>query len=142
MADQPAFILDTFALLAYLQDEPAASRIEKLLENARQGKCRLYLSTINLGEILYITERRGGVAKVQDVLALLRQLPVEALPADEQTIFAAAHIKANYSVSYADAFAIVAAQTVGGTLLTGDPEFGAVEELVNIEWLQKSAVKP
>lgn len=141
MADQPAFVLDAFALLAYLRDEPAAARIEKLLENARQGKCRLYLSIINLGEILYITERRGGVAKVQDTLALLRQLPVEVMPADEQTIFAAAHIKANYTVSYADSFAVVAAQTMGGTLITGDPEFGAVEKLVNMEWLQKSADK-
>lgn len=141
MADQPAFILDTFALLAYLRDEPAAARIEKLLENARQGKCRLYLSITNLGEILYITERRGGIAKVQDALALLRQLPIELLPADEQTIFAAAHVKANYTVSYADAFAIVAAQTRGATVVTGDPEFGAVEEIVNIEWLQESAKK-
>jgi predicted nucleic acid-binding protein len=136
MADQPAFILDTFALLAYLRDEPAASRIEKLLESAKQGKCRLYLSLINLGEILYITERRGGMTKVHDSLALLRQLPIEVLPADEQAVFAAAHIKANFTVSYADSFAIVAAQTVGGTIITGDPEFSAVEELVNIEWLQ------
>ena len=136
MADRPAFILDTFALLAYLRDEPAAARIEKLFENARQGKCRLYLSIIDLGEILYITERRGGVAKVHDALALLRQLPVEALQVDEQTVFAAAHIKANYTVSYADSFAIVAAQTSGATLVTGDPEFGAVEGIVNIEWLQ------
>jgi len=138
MADQPAFILDALALLVYLRDEPAASRIEKPLENARQGKCRLYLSIINLGEILYITERRGGVTKVQDALALLRQLPIELLPADEQTVFAVAHIKANYTVSYADSFAIVAAQTVGGTVITGDPEFGAVEEIVNIEWLKTS----
>ncbi len=142
MTNPPAFTLDTFALLAYLRDEPAASRIERLLDDARQGKCRLYLSIINLGEILYITERRGGIAKVQDALALLRQLPIEVLPTDEQTVFAAAHIKANYIVSYADSFAIVAEQTVGGTLITGNPEFGAVEDIVNIEWLQKSADKP
>jgi predicted nucleic acid-binding protein len=60
------------------------------------------------------------------------------LPADEQTVFAAAHIKANYTLSYADAFALVAAQTLGSTLITGDPEFSTVEELVNIEWLQKA----
>jgi ribonuclease VapC len=72
MDNPPAFSLDTFALLAYLLDEPAAARIEKLLKDARQGKCRLYLSIINLGEILYITERRGGVEKVQDALALLQ----------------------------------------------------------------------
>jgi predicted nucleic acid-binding protein len=136
MTDQPAFILDTFALLAYLRDEPAATHIEKLLENAGQGKCRLHLSIINLGEILYITERRGGVTKAQDALAVLRQLPIEVLPADEQTVFAAAHIKANYTISYADSFAVAAAQTVDGMIVTGDPEFGAVEGLVNVEWLQ------
>lgn len=135
MVSSPAFTLDTFALLAYLRDEPAAARIEKLLKDARQGKCRLYLSIINLGEILYITERRGGVEKVQDALALLRQLPIEVLAADEQAVFAAAHIKANYAVSYADSFAIAAAQHVGGTVITGDPEFDAVKDIVSIEWL-------
>jgi len=137
--DNPlAFTLDTFALLTYLQDEPAASRIEKLLKDARQGKCRLYLSIIDLGEILYITERSGGIEKSQDVLALLRQLPIEVIPADEQTVFTAAHIKANYSVSYADAFAVATAQNTGGTVITGDPEFDAVKEIVQVEWLQKT----
>jgi ribonuclease VapC len=135
MDNPPAFTLDTFALLAYLRDERAAARIEKLLQDARQGKCRLYVSIINLGEILYITERRGGVEKVQDALALLRQLPIEVLPADEQAVFAAAHIKANYAVSYADSFAIAAAHRVVGTVITGDPEFDAVKDIVSIEWL-------
>ncbi|WKZ38365.1 MAG: type II toxin-antitoxin system VapC family toxin [Anaerolineales bacterium] len=135
MDNPPTFILDTFALLAYLRDEPAASRIEKLLKDAKQGKYRLYLSIINLGELLYITERRGATEKAQVALALLRQLPVEILPADEQTVFAAAHVKANYAISYADAFAIAAAQHMGGTVITGDPEFNAVEEIVQVEWL-------
>jgi predicted nucleic acid-binding protein len=95
-----------------------------------------------VGGVLYITERKQGLRRAQEVLASIRQLPIELLLADEQTIFAAAHIKANYTVSYADSFAIIATQTVGGTLITGYPEFGAVEELVNIEWLQKPAHKP
>jgi ribonuclease VapC len=138
MADPRALVLDTFALLAYLRDEPAAARIEKLLNATKQGQYRLYLSMINLGELLYITERRGGVTKAQDTLALIHQLPIEILPVDQQTVLAAAHIKANYAVSYADAFAIASAQAVGGTVVTGDPEFSAVEEIVNIEWLQNS----
>jgi len=142
MADQPAFVLDTFALLAYMQDEPVAARIEKLLENARKDKCRLFISLINLGEILYITERRGGVAKAQDALALIRQLPVEVLPADEQVVFSAAHIKANHTISYADSFAVSIAINENAVILTGDPEFEAVESLVTIEWLQKATDKP
>jgi predicted nucleic acid-binding protein len=136
MTDAATFVLDTFAVLAYLQDEPVASRVEKLLENAHKGKNRLILSIINLGELLYITERRGGVVKAQDALALIRQLPIDVLPADEQTVFAAAHIKANHAISYADSFAVAIAMQEDAVILTGDPEFQSVETLVQIEWLE------
>ncbi len=137
MADKFAFVLDTFALLAYLQDERAGARIEKVLEDAGKEKCRLFASIINLGEVLYITERRGGASKAQDALALIRQLPIEILPADEQAVFAAAHIKANHALSYADTFAVAAALRQKATVLTGDPEFKSVEQLVKVEWLGK-----
>ena len=137
MADLPGLVLDSFALLAYLTDEPTAARIETLLEEARKEKCRLLLPLINLGEILYITERRGGITKAQDTLALLRQLPIEVLPVDEQSVLSAAHIKANYTLSYADAFVVAASQQEGAMLLTGDREFRTVEELVSIEWLDE-----
>jgi predicted nucleic acid-binding protein len=138
MADQPTFVLDTFALLAYLRDEPAAAHIEKVLGTAGKEKCRLFVSIINLGEVLYIIERRGGISKAQDVLALIRQLPIEILSADEQAVFSAAHIKASYALSYADAFAVAAAIHKNATILTGDPEFATVESIVTVEWLEKS----
>ena len=135
MTDATAYVLDSFALLAYLQDEPVASRIEKLLDNADKQKCRLFLSIINLGELLYITERRGGVAQAQDALALIRQLPIDVVPADEQVVFAAAHIKATHTLSYADSFVVAIAMQENACVLTGDPEFRSVENLVTIEWL-------
>jgi predicted nucleic acid-binding protein len=136
MAGHSTFVLDTFALLAYLQDEPGAARVETLLENASREKCRLFVSIINLGEMLYIIERRNGVAVAQDALALIRQLPIEILPADEQMVFAAAHIKASHALSYADAFAVAAAAHEGAVILTSDPEFKSIESLAAIEWLE------
>ena len=136
MTEPTAFVLDSYALLAYLQDEPVGIRIEKLLENARKEKCRLFLSLINLGEILYIIERRGGIAKAQDVLALIRQLPVEIPLADEQTVFAAAHIKANHAISYADAFVVATAIQENAVVVTADPEFQSVKTVVQVEWLR------
>jgi ribonuclease VapC len=135
MADSSVFVLDSYAILAYLQDEPAASRMEKLLEIASRQKSRLLFSLINLGELLYITERRGGIVKAQDALALIQQLAIEIVPADEQLVFAAAHIKANHPLSYADSFVVAVALQEGATILTGDPEFQAVEDLVKVEWL-------
>lgn len=138
MTEPIAFVLDSYALLAYLQDEPVGSRVEKLLDNAKKGKCRLYLSLINLGEILYIIERRGGIAKAQDALALIQQLPLEIPLVDEQTVLAAAHIKANHTISYADAFVVATAFQENATVVTADPEFQSVETVVQVEWLQNA----
>ncbi|MCP4287643.1 MAG: type II toxin-antitoxin system VapC family toxin [Gammaproteobacteria bacterium] len=137
MPELPTYVLDSFALLAYLADEPAAERVENIIQTAQEQKNRLILSIINVGELLYITERRGNLQRAQDVLALIRQLPIEILPADEQTVFSAAHIKANHALSYADAFVVAVAQRETGIILTGDPEFQTVEDLVTIEWLEK-----
>lgn len=60
---------------------------------------------------------------------------------DEKTVLAAAHIKANYAVSYADAFAIALAQELKATVVTGDPEFGGVEKMVDILWLREPTPK-
>ena len=136
MAEPAPYVLDSFALLAYLQDEPAAPRVEKLLDQAGKEKCRLLLCIINLGEILYITERRGGLVKAQDTFALIQQLPIEILPADEQTVFTAAHIKANYTLSYADSFVVAIGIQEHAIVITADLEFRSVEHIVEMEWLQ------
>jgi ribonuclease VapC len=135
MADKPVFVLDTFAMLAYLRDEPAAPRVQRVLEDCQNNRCRSCISLINLGEVLYITERRGGLTRAQDALALIQSLPIEIVSADEQNVFSAAHIKANYPISYADSFAVAAALERSGIVITGDPEFKDVEQVVTIEWL-------
>jgi predicted nucleic acid-binding protein len=133
--EPPIFILDSFAVLAYLRGEDAGKRVRELLEQAGSGRCRIKFSTINLGEVVYIIERRYGLTRVQEILALLQQEPIEMVEADRTAILLAAHFKANYTLSYADAFVVAAAQTFSGTILTGDPEFQALESLVKIEWL-------
>jgi predicted nucleic acid-binding protein len=95
------------------------------------------MSIINLGEVLYNMERNYGLNKAHEALTVIQSLPIEILPADNQTVFAAAHIKANHPISYADAFVIIAAQKFDGIVMTGDPEFQDVTELAKIEWLKR-----
>jgi predicted nucleic acid-binding protein len=61
------------------------------------------------------------------------------VPTTREAVLAAAHIKANYPVAYTDAFAIAAAQELRGKVLTGEPEFEAIESIVPVEWLNKQA---
>ena len=129
-------ILDSYALLAYLGGEVGEGRVKEILHDASFGESRALMSLINLGEVAYITERERGLAKAQEVLAMVEQLPIKILPVDRQTVLAAAHVKANFPVAYADAFAIVAVQEHEGTLITGDPEFESVKDIVQVEWIR------
>ena len=129
------YVLDSFAILAFLEDERGASRVENIIEQAHEDKLRAVLSMINLGEILYITQRNRGLSAAQKMLAAIDQLPFRILSADRERVLAAAHIKATFPVAYADAFAIAAAQEFNAVVITGDPEFKHVESLIEIEWL-------
>lgn len=132
---KPIYILDSFALLAFLEGEPSADRIRVILQAAQEARALVYLSVINLGEVLYITERERSLVIAQQVLAALEQLPLELLEASQTRVLAAAHIKANYPISSADAFAVAAAQEFQATVVTGDPEFAKVTAIIRVEWL-------
>jgi ribonuclease VapC len=134
-AEPERYVLDSFTLLAYLQGEPGMERVKALLHAAADERCRVYLSWINLGEVLYITERGQGVWRARETLALVQALPIHLLEASSQAVLQAAHIKASHPLAYADAFAVAAALQEKAVILTGDPEFRAVEALVPVEWL-------
>jgi ribonuclease VapC len=129
------YILDSFALLAYLEDEAGAEQVEARLIQAEKGEAKVLLSLINYGECLYIVERERGLAQAQWTVGLVDHLPVQVVEVDRSLVLAAAHIKARYPIAYADAFAVALAQQIDGTLLTGDPEFRRVQGLIPIEWL-------
>ena len=135
--NKPVYLLDSFALLAYLNDEPGKTRVQELLSLAEDRKCRLVMCLVNLGEVLYITERERGLPLAQSVLALVESLPMELLDASRDLVLDAAHVKAHHALSYADAFAVAAAMREGAIVLTGDPEFETVEDLIKVEWLKE-----
>jgi len=104
------FVLDSFALLAHLQAEPGGPRVQAVLAQAAKKQADVYLSIINYGEAIYITEREQGLTAAQSLIAAIDQLPITVAEADRKLTFAAAHLKAQYSISYADAFALALAQ--------------------------------
>jgi len=135
-----AYVLDSFALLAYLQGEVGMPRVRAILTEAEEGQHTIYASLINVGEVLYTIEREHGLTEAQRALAAIDQLPVEIAPISRAIVLAAAHIKARYPVSYADAFAVVAAQDHNGVVVTGDPEFKSIvnAKIALVEWLPRN----
>ena len=128
-------VLDTWAMLAYLQAEPAAQEVRQALRRARRGEVSLLFSIINFGECLYVIERRQGLQRALADANIIDELALEVVPVDRPLVFEAAHLKARYPISYADAFAAALAKQIRGRVMTGDPEFKAVEREVAIHWL-------
>ena len=131
------YVLDSYAVLAYLKEEIGYEMVLEKIEEAKEGKIRLFMNLINLGEVLYIVERERGLAKAQEVLALIDELPVVIELADYELTLAAAHLKAQYPIAYADCFAAALAQQKEAVLMSGDPDFEKVAEVVALEWLPK-----
>lgn len=128
-------VLDTWAMLAYLDGEPAAQHVRQILRNARRKQVSVLFSLINYGECLYVIEREQGVQQAQRAVGIIDQLALHVIQADRTLVFEAAHMKARYSFSYADAFSAALAKRNHGRVMTGDPEFKAVEAEVAIHWL-------
>jgi ribonuclease VapC len=130
-------ILDSFALIAYFEDEPGADKVEKVLKEEELNKCTLLMSIVNWGEVYYSLYRSKGEDKAEESLLILDQLPIRLLLVDRTQTHQAAKLKAKYPVAFADCFATALALQNQAKILTGDLDFEKLEKEIEVEWLPK-----
>lgn len=131
-------VLDSWALMALFNEEPAAEPVEKLLHAATAGRHTLLLSVINWGEVYYTTMRRGGESAAKSIASDIAQLPISIVPVESTNldlVRQAAIFKATKKLSYADCFAAALAKQRRAEFVTGDSEFKALESELRIAWL-------
>lgn len=137
MARKPrAIVLDSWALMAYLEDEPSAERVADLIADAHEENTPLMMTVVNLGEIFYIIAREASDADAERSIIEIRQLGIEIIDADWSLTHEAAAFKAKHRMSYADCFAAALAKQKKAHLVTGDFEFRQVESEIQILWLK------
>lgn len=132
-------VLDSWALIAFFEDEPAAEQVEKLLVKAEAGTHELLLSVVNWGEIYYSTMREVSQQAAEQTAKEMAGLAIEIVGVDDENldlVRQAAIYKATRKFSYADAFAAALAKSRKADLVTGDREFRLVEDEISIEWLR------
>ncbi|HID30367.1 MAG TPA: type II toxin-antitoxin system VapC family toxin [Desulfobacterales bacterium] len=128
-------LLDSFAVLAWIQDEKGAQTVEDLLYRAQEGKEQVLLNIINLGEIYYRCARTQDSSFAKDILGKIKLLPIKIYPCPNDLVLAASEIKAEYPIAYADAFVVATAMRETARVITGDPEFKTVAHLIEVDWL-------
>ena len=130
-----AHVLDASALLAYFEKEPGYEKIQELLTAAAVGHRRLFLSTVNWGEVYYVTHRTHGVSQANQVAQVIETFPVELVDVDVEIAKQAALFKVSHKLPYVDCFAAALAKTRKATLVTGDRDFKPLEGEIKVSWL-------
>jgi ribonuclease VapC len=130
-------VLDSWAILAYLEDENSGKLVANLLIDAHEHGASLLMSTVNVGEVWYILAREVSESEAEKAVTELIRLGIRFVDADWNLTRLAAGFKAKHRMSYADCFAAALAKEWKADLVTGDPEFKQLNNQIKITWLEK-----
>lgn len=130
-----AYVLDTWAVIAYLEDEPSGEQVEDLIATAHEEQIPIYMSVVNVGEVWYTMAREISEEEANASVKSLRDLRIQFENADWELTQEAARFKSQYKMSYADAFAAALAKIMKADLVTGDNEFKPLDGEIKIAWI-------
>jgi predicted nucleic acid-binding protein len=132
----PAMVLDSFALIAYFRGESTGVPVKEILQKASKADKPVHMTEVNYAEVKYMILRKDGAHSWAEAAKVLIALPIEFHAVDRELADLAADFKSRFSFSLADAFAAALARKNKAELVTGDPEFKAVEKEIKIGWLK------
>jgi predicted nucleic acid-binding protein len=125
------FVLDTSALMTFIEQEDGAERVRDILLHQA-----IIIPWLSLLETVYISQRELGEEEALTRYALLKQLHAKIIwEADEALLLNAARIKSTHRLSLAGAVIAAIAFQNKATLLHKDPEYEPLLDLVDMEIL-------
>jgi predicted nucleic acid-binding protein len=130
------YVLDSSAVLRYIDDEAGADRVEAIFRACLQKRGTMCISALQWGEIAGRLRKRLGAATATRVLETLLPLELEIVAATGERAVRAATLRQDHNISYADCFALdLAMDSAESVLVTADYDFKVVADLASIEFL-------
>ncbi|MBI3160650.1 MAG: type II toxin-antitoxin system VapC family toxin [Chloroflexi bacterium] len=130
-----ARVLDSYALMAFFEDEPGADAVRNLLLKAEEGSPKLLMCVVNLGEVWYAIARTNSARVADEYIQEVEGMAIEIVDADWKLTRLAAEFKTSGNIAYADCYAAALAKSRKAELVTGDREFKTLEKEIRIDWL-------
>jgi ribonuclease VapC len=128
-------VLDSYALMAFFEDESGADLVRELILKAEENKVNLLMNVVNLGEVWYSIARTNSLEVADQYIGEIRGMAIEIVDVDWQLTRQAAAFKVNGNISYGDCFAAALAKAKKAELVTGDKEFKSLDGEIKIQWL-------
>jgi predicted nucleic acid-binding protein len=130
------YVLDSSAVLRYIDDEAGADRVEAIFRACLLKRGTMCISALQWGEIAGRLRKRLGAATATRVLETLLPLELEIMAATGERAVRAAKLRLDHNISYADCFALdLAMDSAESVLVTADYDFKMVADLASIEFL-------
>lgn len=136
--DKKRLVLDSYAVLTYMKEEPGWQIVRDLLWDSYKNKVKIFFNYVNLGEVYYIIYREYGAVMADSALMMVKLWPLTFIGVKEDIAIIAGRMKAENKISYADAYTVATALSEKGAIVTGDREFKSVEEIVDVQWLPRN----
>jgi|SRR5579863_1433878 len=130
------YVFDSSALIRYLDNEAGADRVEQILGECVALRAEGVLTAVQWGEIAGNTRQRFGEKEEMRVVTNFLPSEIAIVPVTAERAKAAADLKVDRKIPYADAFALgLAMESSKHILVTADYGFKDVADLARIEFL-------
>jgi len=130
------YVLDSSAILRYLNGEAGSDRVAEIIKGHMAGRCEAVICSLHWGEIAGQICKRRGAPAMELVLSRLSAFGFEVVPADAERAVRAALIKVKRQIPYVDAFGVeLAADGRDRVFVTANFDFKPASRDVKIEFL-------
>ena len=130
------FVLDSSAVLRFIDNEAGADRVREILQALVNGSAGVCISAVQWGEVAGNLRSRLGPRQESRILSSLLPREAEIIPASAERAAHAAELRIDHKISYADAFAFqLALDSPDHVLVTADHDFQPMAYLANVEFL-------
>jgi ribonuclease VapC len=124
------YLLDTTALLAFIEDEKGADEVEKVLREAYINKARVLASFMSIMEGYHCLLKKGNEEGARDFYLYMKVLPVEIIGVDEKLIIKAGEIKTNFPLTTAESWVVASAMEYKAILVHKEPSYEVLSSLI------------
>ncbi len=122
------YVFDTSALLTYIENEEGVETVENMLIKALNGEDKIFISTVTMIEIFYISMQEQGRAIAVERMNLIETLPLMQESLTPNLTKTIGEMKAVKSMSFADCCIAGLAKSKKAVLVHKDPEFEQIED--------------
>jgi predicted nucleic acid-binding protein len=130
------FVLDSSAVIRYIDNEMGGAPVEQILIAGARGQADVWISAVQWGEVAGNLRKRSGASHEARILSGLLPIECEIVSVNGERAIRAAEIKVDRKIAYADAFALeLAMDSADHVLVTADYGFKTVADLARIEFL-------